>query len=91
MSQFQYGFLIKAPGYSLGEKNVQLESEAFKSRIVGVGSIEEACQSAKELVGNGVTLLELCSGFKQDDAQRIHEAIEGRAKVGYIGGFFDKK
>lgn len=91
MSQFQYGYLIKAPGYSLGEKNTQLESDAFKSSIVGVGSIEEACQAAKDLVANGVTLLELCSGFKKDDAKKIHDTVEGRAKIGFIGDFFDKQ
>jgi hypothetical protein len=91
MSQFQYGYLIKAPGYSLGEKNTQLESNAFKSTVVGVGSTDEACQAAKDLVAAGVTLLELCSGFNKDDAKIIHEAIEGQAEIGLIGEFFDKK
>jgi hypothetical protein len=91
MSQFQYGYLIKAPGYSLGEKNTQLESDAFKSSVVGVGSIEEACQAAKDLVANGVTLLELCSGFKKNDAIKIHDAVEGKVKIGFIEEFFDKQ
>ena len=91
MSQFQYGYLVKAPGYSLGETAAELESDAFKSNIVGVGSIEQACQAAKELVAGGVTLLELCSGFKEDDAKAIHKAIEGRAKVGFISSFLDKQ
>ncbi len=91
MSQFQYGYLIKAPGYSLGEKQAKLESDAFTSRIVGVGSIEEACQAAKELVASGVTLLELCSGFKKNDAKTIHDAVEGQVKIGCIGEFLDKQ
>lgn len=91
MPQFQYGYIIKAPGYNLDEKSTQLESDAFKSRIVGVGSVEEACQAARELVANGVTLLELCSGFKRDDAKLIHDAVEGRVKIGFIGDFFDKQ
>ena len=36
MSQFQYGFIIKAPGYTPGEKNQVLESDAFKSNIIGI-------------------------------------------------------
>ena len=91
MAQFQYGFIVKAPGYSLGEKNVALESEAFKSNIIGVESIDEACEAAKQLVIKGVALIELCSGFKADDAKIIFEAIEGSAKVGYIGEFFVKQ
>ena len=50
MAQFQYGFIVKAPGYTLGEKEVNLESEAFKTNIVGVGSVDEACEAAKQLV-----------------------------------------
>ena len=91
MSQFQYGYLIKAPGYTKAEKRVQLESEQFKSTIVGVGSIEEGCAAAKEMVAAGVSLLELCSGFKKDDAEKIHQAVDGQAKVGFIGEFYDKK
>lgn len=90
MAQFQYGFIVKAPGYSLKEKKAELQSEAFKTNIVGVGSVEEACEAAKELVKKDVTLIELCSGFKAGDAKLIFEAIEGAAKVGYIGDFLVK-
>ena len=91
MAQFQYGFIVKAPSYSLGEKGVSLESDAFKTSVVGVGSIEEGCEAAKMMVKNGVTLIELCSGFKSDDAKAIFDAIDGSAKVGYIGEFFMKQ
>ncbi|MFT5730191.1 MAG: alanine racemase [Desulforhopalus sp.] len=91
MAQFQYGFIVKAPGYKLGEKDVALESEAFKSNIIGVGSLDEACEAAKQLVTKGVTLIELCSGFKADDAKSIFEAIEGSARVGYIGEILVKQ
>ncbi len=85
MSQFQYGYIIKAPGYKLDQNNAALESEAFKSNIIGVGSVEEACEAAKQLVEQKVALIELCSGFKADDAKTIFDAIDGAAKVGYIG------
>jgi alanine racemase len=91
MAQFQYGFIVKAPGYTLGEKDVALESEAFKSNIIGVGSLDEACEAAKQLVIKGVTLIELCSGFKADDAKSIFEAIEGAARVGYISEILVKQ
>lgn len=91
MAQFQYGFIVKATGYKLGEKEVDIESEAFKTNIVGVGSVDEACAAAKQLVKKGVTLIELCSGFKAEDAKTIFEAIEGSAKVGYISEFVVKQ
>lgn len=88
MAQFQYGFIIKAPGYTSGEKDQILESDAFRSNIIGVETIEEGCEAAKALVKNGVTLIELCSGFKAEDAKKVFDAIEGSAKVGYVGEFF---
>lgn len=91
MAQFQYGFIVKAPGYKLGEKDVELESEAFKSNVIGVGSVDEACEAAKQLVKKGITLIELCSAFKADDAKSIFEAIEGSAKVGYISEILVKQ
>ena len=91
MSQFQYGYIIKAPGYALDVTNATLESDAFKSNITGVGTIEEACTAAQQMVEKKVTLIELCSGFKADDAKTIFDAIDGAAKVGYIGEFFVKE
>ncbi len=91
MSQFQYAYIIKAPGYSLRSQAAVLESEAFKSSIVGVGSVDEACEAARELVKKQVTLIELCSGFKRDDAQKVFDAIGGAAKVGFIGQFLVKE
>ncbi|WP_319550359.1 DUF6506 family protein [Desulfogranum marinum] len=91
MSQFQYGYIIKAPGYSTDGDLKVLESEAFKSSIIGVATVEEACKAAQQMVEKQVTLIELCSGFKADDAKTIFDAIEGAAKVGYIGEFFSKE
>lgn len=91
MAQFQYAFIVKAPGYAYGNQKAVLESEQFKSNIVGVESVDAACEAAKDLVKTGVTLIELCSGFKADDAKKIHDAIEGAAKVGFIGEFYAQK
>lgn len=91
MAQFQYAFIVKAPGYSLGNQKVVFGSEAFRTNVVGVASVEEACEAAKELVKTEVKLIELCSGFKADDAKKVFDAIDGAAKVGYIGEFFVKE
>ncbi|MCG8617113.1 MAG: DUF6506 family protein [Desulfobacterales bacterium] len=91
MAQFQYGYIIKAPGYTRESQTATLESPEFKSNIVGVGSVEEACDAARALVEKQVTLIELCSGFKENDAKAIFDAVEGAAKIGYIGGFFVKE
>lgn len=90
MGQFQYAFIVKAPGYGDGAQTAVMASEAFQTRVVGVGSVEEAGRVARELVKEGVTLLELCSGFKAADAQQVLDAVDGPVKIGFVGTFLEK-
>lgn len=91
MAQFQYAFIVKAPGYSLGNQDAVVESPEFKTNVVGVASVEEACVAAKKLVENGIQLIDLCCGFNDESAKQVYDAIEGAVKVSYAGVSFEKK
>ena len=54
------------------------------ARIIGVGSIEEACTVAKSLSEDGIGCIELCGAFGPDGARRIIEATHGQIPVGYV-------
>ncbi len=47
-------------------------------------SIEMACKSAKELVADGVQLIELCGAFKGDMPEQVIKAIDGKVPVGHM-------
>lgn len=38
----------------------------------------------KELVADGITAIELCSGFGNDGVARLTKAVEGKAIVGVV-------
>lgn len=39
---------------------------------------------SKELVEQGVTVIELCAGFGQVGVVKVAETVEGKAKVGVV-------
>ncbi len=49
--------------------------------IVGVPSIDAACEVARELADEGVVAIDVCGGFREEGARRIIEATGGRVCV----------
>jgi Family of unknown function (DUF6506) len=72
----QFAFIIKAPGYTSQSHTAQLDSRSFSTRIIGVSDVSEANAVLKQLVAQGVQLVELCGGFT------AHEAASLRAHIG---------
>lgn len=91
MNQFQYAFIVKAPGYSLGNQNTSVESPEFKTNIVGVKDLAEACKAAEDLVKAGVQVIDLCCGFNEEDAKEVYNKVNGVIKVSVAGITFHKK
>ncbi len=71
------------PSYKKEEKEV-LSSEIFKTTVCCVQDIEMACESAKQLVADGVQLIELCGAFKGDMPDQVINAIDGKVPVGHM-------
>ncbi len=56
-----------------------------KARIVGVPTLEDACETAKKLVEEeGITCIELCGAFGPYGCMKVIEAVENKATVGYV-------
>lgn len=49
--------------------------------IVGVPSIEAACEVARELADDGVVAIDVCGGFREEGARKLIEATGGRVCV----------
>ncbi|SMB87772.1 conserved hypothetical protein [Desulfonispora thiosulfatigenes DSM 11270] len=91
MDQFQYAFIVKAPGYSLGNQKTSVESPEFKTTVVGVRDLDEACLAAQDLVKNGVKVIDLCCGFNEEDAKEVYNKVDGAVKVSVAAVSFNKK
>lgn len=51
---------------------------------VAVADYASACATALDLVGKGVTAIELCGGFGVEGVAEVARAVRGRAVVGVV-------
>ncbi|HIR22432.1 MAG TPA: hypothetical protein IAB32_01430 [Candidatus Scatosoma pullicola] len=74
----KFAFLI------MGFAPERAEIAQGKACIVGVSSLEEACDAARELVAGGVGCVELCGAFGKEGARAVIQATGGKIPVGYV-------
>ena len=82
MKLTNYAFIVIGPGLTPEANTVVTSSPFFKATVVGVETIDRACDSAKELVKSAVQMIELCGGFDEEAVQRVIDAIDGQVPVG---------
>lgn len=80
-----YAFIVLAPDYKAPLNSCVMESEEFRTEIVGVSSIEEAIIVAKELIDQGVQLIELCGGFGESNANIVIDSVNSDVPIGFVG------
>lgn len=85
MALTKWGFI-----YTLGEEGGHddhmdvIGSEACRLVAVAVARPDEATEVAKQLVAEGVELIELCGAFGPVWTGRVVEAIDGAVPVGAV-------
>lgn len=84
MALTDFAFIVFGPDYTADTHTETLQSEALKTRVVGVNSLEMAEMTAKELVADGVQLIELCGWFGPKGAACIIEAVGDQVPVGFV-------
>ena len=79
MALTKFGFIVT------GDNFVQYQgTDAFSMKVVGVRDPSEGVEVAKDMVAEGIQLIELCGGFSPVWAGRIIEAIEYAVPVGVV-------
>ena len=79
MALKKFGFIVT------GDRFVQYQGTAnFSMKVVGVSQASEGVEVAKEMVAEGIQLIELCGGFSPVWAGKIIEAIEYKVPVGVV-------
>ena len=81
----KYAFIVLAPDYKACLNNTVIESEKFRTEVVGVSSVEEAIIVAKELINQGVQLIELCGGFGESNASIVIDSVKSDVPIGFVG------
>lgn len=80
----RYGFIFKGPGMRADRCRFSCDTPGFAMEIRGVSSPEEGEDAARDLVGLGIQLLELCGGFNEAMTARIAAAVEEKIPVNAI-------
>ena len=80
----RFGFIVTGPGLDPARHRQHLRSDTFEMVTVGVTSPAEALSVARELVDEGVQLIELCGGFGPVWTARVIDAIGDRIPVGCV-------
>jgi 2-keto-3-deoxy-6-phosphogluconate aldolase len=79
MALGKFGFIVT------GDNFEQMQgTSAFSMKVVGVKNPEQGIEVAKEMVKEGVQLIELCGGFSPVWAGKIIEAINYAVPVGVV-------
>lgn len=79
MALERFGFIVT------GDRFVQYQgTDRFSMNVVGVTHPSEGVDAAREMVREGIQLIELCGGFGPQWAGRIIDAIEGAVPLGTV-------
>lgn len=79
MALERFGFIVT------GDRFVQYQgTDRFSMKVVGVTHPSEGVDAAREMVREGIQLIELCGGFGPQWAGRIIDAIEGAVPLGTV-------
>jgi Family of unknown function (DUF6506) len=81
----KFGFIVTGGGLDPSRHRTVMKSDRFEMIAVGVSGPAQGLAIAKELVGQGVQLLELCGGFGPVWTARVIEAIGGKIPIGSVG------
>lgn len=84
MALTDFAFIVFGPDYKPESHSQTLQSTALKTRVIGVDSLDSAEKVAKELVSDGVQLIELCGWFGPKGAARIIEVVGDQVPVGFV-------
>ncbi|AOY78293.1 DUF6506 family protein [Clostridium formicaceticum] len=61
-----------------------IKTSVVSLTVVGVKDYKEAIEVTKELVEQGITVIELCGGFGLEGVAAVKKAVKGKADVGVV-------
>ena len=77
----KFAFILMGNFDSKKDRSVFAGSE---THTIGVSSVAEACEVAKELATQGFGCIELCGAFCEEGARAVIEATDHKIPVGFV-------
>ena len=77
-------FLFVASGADPAIHRSTVMTPEVELTTVGVGSYSQAEQTARELVNEGISAIELCGGFGIEGTARVKKSVGEKAVVGVV-------
>lgn len=79
MALEKFGFIV------VGDKFEQLQgTDDFQMKVVGIQKPQEAIEVAKDMVQEGIQIIELCGAFGPMWTAKVIEATENKVPVGTV-------
>ncbi|ACA85732.1 DUF6506 family protein [Shewanella woodyi] len=85
MTLTNYGFIVLAKEYQPTQNRSVIENEYFKTQVVGVSTVEQAITVCRELIEEGVQVIELCGGFGEESANKVINSLDSQTPIGFVG------
>ncbi|MBW8184311.1 DUF6506 family protein [Shewanella nanhaiensis] len=85
MTLSNYGFIVLAKEYQPTQNSSVIENKYFKTQVVGVSTVEQAITVCRELIEEGVQVIELCGGFGEENASKIINSLDSQTPIGFVG------
>ena len=72
------------PEYNPEIHTATIESPCFRTCVIAVESLQQACLAADKMILDGIQVIEICGGFNSSDSKEIVKHINGAVPVGHI-------
>jgi hypothetical protein len=86
MALHYWAYIFLSPGFNPEQHTTELSSATCRFKTVGIDMTEKekVIDVAKQLVAEGVQMIELCGGFGPLWIAKVTEAINGAVPVGSV-------
>ena len=80
----QAAFIFVAPEADPQQHHAQVNTPQVELAVYGVKDYAAACDTARQLVAQGIGAIELCGGFGAEGVAAVTRAVAGKAVVGVV-------
>lgn len=81
-----WAYIFVSPGFDAKQHISVMESKECRCKIVGIDMMkkEQVIDVAKDLLAEGVQMIELCGGFGPTWIAKVSEVTQGKIPVGGV-------